>query len=219
LDVSIPNTGRVRLSADLAPTVMMSPLSSRRPGWAAEMQQLSAADAELLRMLLAGDANKVVAARLRVSLRTVERRRATVLRKLGVDTLVAAARHPAIAGTEWTDGPPVDPFAAACRDAACGFFVVDAGGRFLRVNDAFCRLIGRSEADLLNLDLSAVTYPDDRERDAARNRAFFAGEFRSFASEKRYVRPEGAAVPVHLVGSLLLGPDGRPRGGLGTVVH
>ncbi|WP_328755273.1 PAS domain S-box protein [Geomonas propionica] len=36
-------------------------------------------------------------------------------------------------------------------------------GRFLKVNPAFCRMTGYAEAELLDMDLAAVTDPEDRE--------------------------------------------------------
>ena len=51
---------------------------------------LSDVERDILELLLSGLPNKVVAARLRVSQRSVERHRATAFRKLGVETLVGA---------------------------------------------------------------------------------------------------------------------------------
>ena len=64
--------------------------SGQRPA-GDRFEALSPEDAAVLRLLLDGLPNKAVAIRLGVGLRTVERRRATALKTLGVDSIVAAA--------------------------------------------------------------------------------------------------------------------------------
>lgn len=61
------------------------------PRTAARFASLEAEESAVLTMLLDGLPNKAVAMRLGVGLRTVERRRASALRSLGVDSVVAAA--------------------------------------------------------------------------------------------------------------------------------
>lgn len=201
---------------------------------------LSSIERDVLGLLLTGLTNKAVAARLEVGERTVERHRAGALRRLGVRTLIEVARlyepsvpdrdsaNPRIPWTEaevpssdrFASSAEISPerFASAFRDAASGFLMLDLAGRFLAANRTFCRLLGRSESELLATDVGAVTYPDDRGRDTARNRAFFAGAFETFRSEKRYVRPDGAVVPVYLMGSLVRTSGGRPHFAVGTVL-
>ena len=97
-------------------------------------------------------------------------------------------------------------FESACSHAAVGICLVDPEGRFLRVNRAFCELLGLSEDEILRRDFSAVTHPDDRERSLDLQRDLLAGEIDFFTTEKRYLRASGAAVWAQLTVSTVRDP-------------
>ena len=75
--------------------------------------------------------------------------------------------------------------------------VVPVDGHFLRVNDAMCRFIGYSEAELLDLTVWDITHPDDLDRDRDLIDRLFSGEAAKFDVEKRYVRKDGTPVWAH----------------------
>jgi PAS domain S-box-containing protein len=196
---------------------------------------LSELEGEILRLLLTGATNKFAAARLGVSVRTVERQRAGALRKLGVRTLVEAAALLAPAGSADSDDRaafpriaatgemaagrlPAEAFELAFRAASVGMVIAGPDGRFWAANESFCRLLGRSESELVSETIEAVTCPDDRENDAQRNRRFFSGTCPAIHAPKRYIRPDGAIVSVHLTAGVVRGPDGAPLFGIGTVI-
>jgi two-component system response regulator DctR len=58
----------------------------------ARMQSLSSGEMDVLKLLTEGNANKVIASHLEVSLRTVEARRAAIFEKLGVDSVAELMR-------------------------------------------------------------------------------------------------------------------------------
>lgn len=68
-------------------------------------------------------------------------------------------------------------------------------GRIARVNRAFCRFLGRSEAELVGASVLDVTHPDDRSLTLETLRAMSSGE-RSIVRhvEKRYVHADGHVV-------------------------
>jgi PAS domain S-box-containing protein len=77
--------------------------------------------------------------------------------------------------------------------ASAGLSEIGLDGRFLRVNDAMCDLLGRRREELLGFHVTDVTHPDDiaasaRLIDEAR------GGGRPFTIEKRYLRPDGSVV-------------------------
>ncbi|MGK7864522.1 PAS domain-containing protein [Falsiroseomonas sp. E2-1-a4] len=79
--------------------------------------------------------------------------------------------------------------------AAVGLAEVALDGRFRRVNDAFCRMLGRSREDLLESTFVEVTHPDDVAVTLEQSeRTARTGMPASF--EKRYLRPDGAKVIV-----------------------
>ncbi|QRE78072.1 PAS domain S-box protein [Methylobacterium aquaticum] len=83
--------------------------------------------------------------------------------------------------------------AAIFTGAAVGLSEVGADGRFLRVNTELCRILGRSADELLGLDFTAVTDPDDLSPSlAAVAETIETG--RGTSLDKRYRRPDGTAI-------------------------
>jgi len=101
--------------------------------------------------------------------------------------------------------------------AAAGISEISLDGRFCRANDELCRLLGRSEAELLALDVTDVTHPDDVAATLELMRAVReTGEARSL--DKRYVRPDGTVAWANSNVTRLDGEDGRPRAFLAVTV-
>ena len=99
-----------------------------------------------------------------------------------------------------------------------GIAAVDSWtGKFLRVNPAFCRIVGRSAGEMLETDFGSITHPDEVEDNLATLRRMRAGEIDEFQGEKRYVRPDGTAVWVNLKVVPLWEPGERPRTHLAMV--
>jgi PAS domain S-box-containing protein len=91
-----------------------------------------------------------------------------------------------------------------------GMAVLDAGGRFLQANQAFCRIMGYSEPELLRTDFLSITHPDDVLRSVAAVRQMLSGESSSVVMEKRYLRGDGAVVWAQTSVALASGPQGEP---------
>ena len=88
-------------------------------------------------------------------------------------------------------------------------------GEILRANEAFCRMVGRTEAELLGGLTDSFTHPDDLHLTHAGLEQMARGEDRVL--EKRYVRPDGAVIWTRGRASLVRDPDGRPLHLLGVV--
>lgn len=95
--------------------------------------------------------------------------------------------------------------------AVIGLHLSDAG-RFVRVNPAFCRMVGRRESDLLRSKGEDITHPDDRAAQAA-----LLGELvkRGAAgspqqSEKRYLHSDGTIIWALVTTSIVWSADERP---------
>ena len=71
---------------------------------------------------------------------------------------------------------------------------MDAEGRFLRVNQAICNIIGRSREELLGWRLFNSTHPDDRGEDEELYHAQVRGEFDFYSIEKRFSRGDDGRV-------------------------
>lgn len=100
-------------------------------------------------------------------------------------------------------------FRALFENAPHGMALVSPEGRWLQVNDALCRIVGCSEAELLATDYQSITHPDDHAKDSAWVAEAMAGSDRPYAEEKRYLRKDGRAVWVQVTAVVLRGVDGR----------
>ncbi len=102
-------------------------------------------------------------------------------------------------------------FRATFSQAAVGIAQVAPDGRWLRVNQRLCDIVGYSEAELLGKTFQDITYGDDLESDLEYVRQMLAGEIRTFTMEKRYIRKDGALVWINLTVSLVRAADGSPK--------
>jgi PAS domain S-box-containing protein len=83
-------------------------------------------------------------------------------------------------------------------------------GRFLRVNEAMCKLVGYSETELLATNAWDITHPDERERDREPIRRLLVGELPVFDVEKRYIRKDGTPIWVRVTANVIRDESGRP---------
>jgi len=103
-----------------------------------------------------------------------------------------------------------DRFSGAFEHAPIGVALVAPDGRWLKVNQALCDVVGYSEAELLTRTFQDITHPDDLSADLENARQLLAGEIRSYQMEKRYVHARGHHVTVSLDASLVRDRQGQP---------
>ena len=97
---------------------------------------------------------------------------------------------------------------ATFESAVAGIAEVDAEGRFVRVNQAFCTLTGYGKEELTGLTVFDLTHPDDVEIERERLDRLIAGDEERFTIEKRYVRKDGRVVWVQVMNSAVRREDG-----------
>ncbi|MBU1376408.1 MAG: PAS domain S-box protein [Alphaproteobacteria bacterium] len=102
-------------------------------------------------------------------------------------------------------------FEAAFTHAAIGMAIVGLDGSFLRLNDAFCRICGYPEAEMLAMDFQRITHPDDLDADLDLLNQLIAGEIPSYRMDKRYIRADGEQAWVRLAVSMVRDADGKPK--------
>ena len=102
-------------------------------------------------------------------------------------------------------------FRSLFEQAAVGVAVIDArAGTFLRINQAYCDILGYTPEEMRNVSFPALTHPDDLEKSLAVSQSMLAGETRSFWMEKRYIRKDGSPVWVDLSTSAIWEPGEEP---------
>ena len=94
-------------------------------------------------------------------------------------------------------------FRRAMEDSAIGMALVGLDGRFLRVNDALCSLLGYPREELLALSFTDVTFEADRPRSLLGAQRLLRGEAASMQAEKRYRRKDGTVIWGGLASSLV----------------
>jgi len=93
-------------------------------------------------------------------------------------------------------------FRGTFEQAAIGMAHVSTRGRFLRVNDKLCEIVGYGREELMGMTFANLTVPEDRGGGQAAHRAMLAGEMSSYTAEKRYRRKDGETVWASLVTTL-----------------
>jgi PAS domain S-box-containing protein len=89
------------------------------------------------------------------------------------------------------------------EQAAVGIATLDLEGRWLKVNQSLCDLVGYTAAELSKLTFKEITYAEDLELDLYFAQQLLAGGIGHFSREKRYVRKDGQLVWANITVSLM----------------
>ncbi|MGC8642341.1 MAG: hybrid sensor histidine kinase/response regulator, partial [Isosphaeraceae bacterium] len=108
-------------------------------------------------------------------------------------------------------------FRATFDNAAVGIAHIGLEGRWLRINDRFCSILGFSREELIGRNFQEKTHPDDLEIEVEFLRQLMADEISSYSMRKRYYRKDGAQIWVNLSVSLLRDVQGRPESRISVV--
>lgn len=101
--------------------------------------------------------------------------------------------------------------------AAVGVAHVTAEGRFDRVNDCLCDLLGYSRQELSHMTFQELTHPEDLALDLQHLNRLTAGEIDSYCMEKRYIGRNGAIIWADLTVSVRRNAAGEPLGFISIV--
>ncbi len=94
-------------------------------------------------------------------------------------------------------------FRAMFENAAVGIAHVSPDGRWLRVNEALCRIMGYTADELLTKSFQEISHPDDLAASIANFEWASRGGIGSYKMDKRYLRKDGTIVWARLtVGSV-----------------
>ncbi|MFN8498697.1 MAG: PAS domain S-box protein [Anaerolineae bacterium] len=102
-------------------------------------------------------------------------------------------------------------FRATFEQAAVGIAHVAPDGRFLRVNQKLCAIVGYTMDELLARTFQDITHPDDLAADLEYVREMLAGELATYSMEKRYFKKNGDIVWVNLTVALVHDSAHQPK--------
>jgi len=108
-------------------------------------------------------------------------------------------------------------FRATFSQAAVGIGHVALDGRWLRINQKYCDIVGYTEEELKAVTIREITHPDDLETSMKHFQHLLEGKLRNYSLEKRYIRKDGSIVWVNLTASMVSDADGNPRFAVGVV--
>jgi PAS domain S-box-containing protein len=101
--------------------------------------------------------------------------------------------------------------------AGVGMATLSLEGKFLQVNPAFCKFLGYTEAELLDLKVEDVTHPEDQERTRRSYDEIVARQRLAFTYEKRYLNKDGSTIWGHVSVACVLGSVSQPSYCVGLV--
>jgi diguanylate cyclase (GGDEF)-like protein/PAS domain S-box-containing protein len=211
LDLSMPLMDGLSAIPDIrrrSPATRIVVLSAMDPGRVREQALASGADAFIEKCLVADS----LAQRLVEACQPPLDDEAEV-----VPSEIAPPEAAAVAeagGDDDEPGPRPDQewFHLAFDHAPIGMALVDVDGRFQKVNDAFCRIVARTPADLVGTAVAAISHPGDVDRHAGLGGQLLAGGVPRFQDEHRFIRVDGHIASTVLTWSRLRDGDGSPAG-------
>jgi PAS domain S-box-containing protein len=84
-------------------------------------------------------------------------------------------------------------FRAVYERSPIGIALVESRtGRILQVNPKYCEITGRSEEELVGMDVRSITHPDDVGHTSEHLRQLADEQHPNYEMDKRYVRPDGS---------------------------
>ncbi len=106
---------------------------------------------------------------------------------------------------------------ATYENAAIGIGEMDADGRYLRVNERLCAILGYDRDEMRGRTFHEITHPDDQEPDREQYRRLMAGELETYSLEKRYLHKDGHIVWGAVSASRVDDASGRPLYGVRVI--
>lgn len=107
--------------------------------------------------------------------------------------------------------------AATYEAATIGIAESDVEGRLLRVNDAVCKMLGRSREELLEMTFFDYTLEDDQQQDSDLYAQQIRGEIGPYSVRKRATRPDGTLVYLDIYASCIRDASGKFRYGVRVI--
>jgi PAS domain S-box-containing protein len=108
-------------------------------------------------------------------------------------------------------------FRAIFEQAAVGIFRATRDGRFLMVNQNFCKLLGYTEAELLGRTIRDITRPEELDMSYRNVEKLWTDEIQASTIEKLYVRKDGSFASANLSASVVRDVSGNALYLIGVV--
>lgn len=101
-------------------------------------------------------------------------------------------------------------FRKVFEEGPLGMAVLSKDDRFIRTNEAFCRMIGYREEELIGLTFVDITHPDDIDIGKQQSEKLLRGDTPFLQTEKRYITKDGQTLWINLTASIVHSDEGVP---------
>jgi len=102
-----------------------------------------------------------------------------------------------------------EQFRKLFEEGPIGMVIVTPELRFIQANAAFCQMLGYTETELLQFNLTDISYPDDIIEDKELTQKALTGEIAFYQQEKRYLTKDGKSIWVNLAVSFFHNDEGE----------
>lgn len=103
-----------------------------------------------------------------------------------------------------------ESFRGNFENAAIGMALLEPDGRWKKVNQTLCNIVGYTEDELFSLTFQDITHPEDLEADLHLLNELINGERAFYHMQKRYFHKKGNVVHAILAASLARDQAGKP---------
>jgi len=106
---------------------------------------------------------------------------------------------------------------ATYERAPIGISEASPEGKYVGVNEEFCRILGYTKDEILRCRIKDLTHKEDYPREITLYRQLVAGEIPFYRIEKRYVRKNGTIIWAEILRSIVRDSDGAPLYTIGAL--
>ncbi|MGD0566394.1 MAG: PAS domain S-box protein [Candidatus Goldiibacteriota bacterium] len=104
-----------------------------------------------------------------------------------------------------------EQFRSAFEQAAVGIAFTDFAGRFIKLNQRYCDILGYTKEELEGRLFEDITYPENVEKDLMAISSMLKGGLDVYKTEKRYIKKDKTLVWTELTVSLARDRDKKPK--------
>lgn len=102
-----------------------------------------------------------------------------------------------------------DRFRRVFEDGPVGMALVAPDRSLVQVNDALCRMLGYSAAELMATDIADLIHPDDLPADVEQSKLLLDGAVGNYTMERRYIKKDGGVIWGELTATLIRDHNGN----------
>lgn len=101
-------------------------------------------------------------------------------------------------------------FSLAFESSLVGMALTTVDGAWIKINNAYCQIIGYTCEELMKLKFQDITHPDDLPLNLSNYQRLLSGEMNGYTMEKRYIHKSGRQIWVNVSVSLARDKNGDP---------